>query len=512
MATVSIAREAAATALASGLESSVAEVSSFQRAERDTKPKYLLNADLRNRYRRPEAQLTLYKTGYVPNINTKDTTRITRRARFTTQDHLLTYPVYKSAYENFSANHPAMVKVTAGAMKRADSIPPLRVTLDFKDRATKRVLKTADIWVPALKSTEVKHLRQPFDSLIHAVDSAFQYAVKNPTSEGLRRVRRVFEVLGNKIQSVALPILPQRIRRQLEKNPPINPAVLNVISTSTAKVKEILTQQLYEEQYQLLSRILQKDASVECNLCDLVKYLFVRSGKDGDQGKKLHELIAAWGADADNIVNPDCIVSAAAEATKESRKVSSTKSKESVGNQSDIQKDTKRKRSRVSSRSSKTTNKAAEKVASEHLDPQMDILGTTFTDATDGSQQIEKGLDEVSSFLSIFLQESVLSVAMDDSGVSSRESEKQQKSVRFSEAGTTASVDHIEETATISTQGHEVGLVSYEEVSYLAQIASRDFDPQSKDFSEYAYQITELLPNGDNSSSLISSALFSIQT
>lgn len=114
--------------------------------------------------------------------------------------------------------------------------------------------------------------------------------------------------------------------------------------------------------------------------------------------------------------------------------------------------------------------------------------------------------------MSIFLQESVLSVAMDDSGVSSRESEKQQKSVRFSEAGTTASVDHIEETATISTQGHEVGLVSYEEVSYLAQIASRDFDPQSKDFSEYAYQITELLPNGDNSSSLISSALFSIQT
>lgn len=295
MATTPLAKEAAYSALLTGSD----ETSERVRERLNGLVSVPKKTPSEQKYRRPESRTsTMYKTGFVPNTNTKESMKITKRARFSAQDHLLTYPVYKSAYSDFSLKHPKMMRAGRNAIKRADMIPPFKVALDLKNKAAERILRTADHLMPLLKTTEVLDLKQPFDNLLHAV----QGIIVPPTGNGFQKMKLALRSRGEKIQSITMPMLPERLRRQFEraeKSDPPTPAA----SATSEIIRTIEAEVLYEKHYQILTKILRKSSTAECNLCDLVKFLYIRSSNDGENGKQLNDIIMGWGQEAANNAN-----------------------------------------------------------------------------------------------------------------------------------------------------------------------------------------------------------------
>lgn len=317
MATIPLAKEAAMNALLTGGDETSERIRD-RTFGAGTEPKKLIHAHLRSHNRRPESRLsTLYKTGYVPNTNTKESLKITKRARFATQDHLLTYPMYKSVYTGFSTKHPKMIKVGERALKRADSIPPLRATLDLKDKAAKRMLTTADHLIPGFRSVDVKpqqHIRS--QTLKDRLQFGERAVVDAPTREstssrGFNRVKKAFKTLGERIQNIAVPMLPERLRRQFDRDDEQESHLGTTLTTPAVETapatgdSTALIELLYEKQYQILVQILDNNAAADYDLCDLVKFLYVRSSTDGENGKKLSDLLQAFGAEAAGVVTPD---------------------------------------------------------------------------------------------------------------------------------------------------------------------------------------------------------------
>lgn len=297
MATTPLAKEAAFSALLTG-----ADETSERVRERVSG---LISVPMKTldgqKNRRPESRSsTKYKTGYVPNTNTKESMKITKRARFSAQNHLLTYPVYKSAYSEFCLKHPKIMRAGRNAIKRADTIPPFKAALDLKDKTAERILKTADHLMPLLKTTEVLDMTLPFNNLIHTV----QLVLVPPASHGFLKMKLAIRSKGEKIQNITMPMLPERLRRQFEKAQKSDPPTPAASATSEM-IRAVEAEILYEKHYQILTKILRKSSSAECNLCDLVKYLYIRSGNDGDNGKQLNDIIMGWGAEAANLAKDE---------------------------------------------------------------------------------------------------------------------------------------------------------------------------------------------------------------
>lgn len=494
-------------------------LASLQKPVPDPILKKLIAAEIKSRSPRPESRLsTLYKTGYVPNANTKETLRITKRARFSTQDHLLTYPIYKSVYSGFSNRHPQVVRLGEGAIKRADAIPPIRATLDFKDKAAEKLLKTADVWIPNLKTVEVQDLRQPFDNLFLAVDSALHATFVKPTNSGLDRVRRAIKTLGNKISSIAIPLMPRRLREQLER----------IVVTDTSTESPITTTDntqlsaLYEEQYQILVKILDNETPTDCNFCDLVKFLYNRSSNDTENGGKLRDLILQWGLEAARNANIDGanlggqdIGSSENEPVGDNGSVGvqlAGTASEGKGSNGDLEKTV--EESQHDGSSGEVDDRESER--RQHLDeaplpPTVEGRPPGLVSQKPAAVALPKARlsdgveDEISSSLSI----SMTSKDIPTLAANEIARAKSPKTVRFTD-----------------TVGHSTDAISEETIVFASNFQASaaptlDFDPgypidgseanaAANNFSEYAYQLTDLRNEADNTSSLYSSAFFSL--
>ncbi|RKP28375.1 hypothetical protein METBISCDRAFT_22686 [Metschnikowia bicuspidata] len=441
-------------------------------------PKKLLHVDLKNRYRRPESRLsTMYKTGFVPNTNVKDLLKIIKRARFSTQDHLLTYPIYKSAYSGFSRKHPKVMKFGEGAVRRAEAIPPLRATMNFKDRATERVLQTADIWVPCLKKVEVQHLRQPFDNLFQAVENTLQAAVVRPTTQGIVKMRRALKSLGSKILSVMQPLVFSGLKRTPKIDPP--------------ETEEPLIEDLYEQQYQVLVKILGDFTELDCNFCDLVKFLYTRSQNDGENGKRLYELILTMGLEA--LSNAAAEVDGArndAGAVDSADESSETHPLEAVENELEQPAD-------------ELLESDADAVFRKVMRSRSAKAGISKVGPARGTiaSPVEAGLaDEVSLGLSITLDAAGPEKKDKKHEAEERPSSKQNKSVRFTGSEKVAADEELK-TDTESERTLKLDLVVLDD-GYVNSVPTGDF-------SQYAYQMTDLQSVPDFAS-IYSSALISL--
>lgn len=475
--------------------------------------KRLAAAELKNRLSRPESHLsTMYKTGYVPNTNTKESLRITKRARFSTQDHLLTYPVYKSVYSGFTDRHPQVVRLGEGAIKRADAIPPIRATLDFKDKAAEKILQTADVWIPNLKTVEVQDLRQPFDNLILAVDSAIQTTFVKPANSSIGRFRRAIKTLGNKLLSIAIPLMPRRLREQLER------IVASEAGNPITTTDNTQLSALYEEQYQILVKILDNETPTDCNFCDLVKFLYMRSSNDTEKGGKLRDLIHQWGSEAarnanidgNNLGGQDVVAS----------------ENESVGDNGSV--GVQLAGSGAMDHSSEGILEKSDKDSQSHGSSSevddSESQGRQYLHETPHSSAIESGASEVvqekpaspahpQARLSDGVEDEIassLSISMSSKDGAKEASEiprpKSPKSVRFNDEIAQASDAISEETIVFGTN---LQVPAAAQALDFDLIGTRDAQPAA-DFSEYAYQLTELHTEADNASSLYSSAFFSL--
>ena len=444
----------------------------------DRSPKKMLHVDLKNRYRRPESRLsTMYKTGFVPNTNVKDLLKIIKRARFSTQDHLLTYPMYKSAYSGFSRKHPKVMKFGEGAVRRAEAIPPLRATMNFKDRATERVLQTADIWVPCLKKVEVQHLRQPFDNLIQAVENTLQAAVVRPTTQGVAKMRRALKSLGNKILSVMQPLGFHGLKRHSK--------------IDAHETEEPLVEDLYEQQYQVLTKILGDFNEVDCNFCDLVKFLYTRSQNDGENGKRLHELILTMGLEA--------LSNAAAE-------VDGARSEAGAGEWADESSETyplDAVENELDQPADEQAESEADAVFRKVMSSRFSKAGISKVGPARGTvaSPVEAGLaDEESLGLSITLDAAGPAKKGKKHEAEERPSSKQNKSVRFTGSEEVAAIEEVQADME-SERTLKLDLVVLND-GYLNSVATGDF-------SQYAYQMTDLQSVPDFAS-IYSSALISL--
>lgn len=512
MATTPLAKEAAFSALLTGSDETSERV-----RERVSGIAALKKTSNEQKYRRPESRTsTMYKTGYVPNTNTKESMKITKRARFSAQDHLLTYPVYKSAYSDFSIKHPKMIRAGRNAIKRADTIPPFKAALDLKNKAAESILKTADHFIPLLKTTEMLDLKLQFSDVTHAR----QEPLVPPARNGFQKVKLAIRSKGEIIHGIAMPILPERLRRQFEKAQKSEPPT-PVASATSEMVRAIEAEVLYEKHYQILTKILRKTSAAECNLCDLVRFLYVRSSNDGENGRQLNDMIMGWGAEAANLENGEDSAELSKAASE--NQIHEACLSPTVGD-SILKRE--RQTSKSASEHTSITNSGHEstrqrlstrrsRASSANADPQryvVEVESAPDVESDDlyDSAPKEEAEEETSSRLSMPL--GILKIV---GSSNSREDSKQNKSVRFYDNPIKATDNTSQEPAMIQSdldtlqKAAEQSTRVFDDLDdqgYLAQIGARHivdndlfslFENSEEDvFSGYAYAADMIFSGG----------------